>query len=293
MKNTLVAFASASAILFGLSTQVTGCACAQEEVTNEEGETRTLTVCEPLTVFQGTEVTESVPYTAGQGIEIDGANGSVDVVVGSGSDVTVSFRPKTARGGDEEEEAVAEMENDLTLTAEVQGDNVYIAATTAEGSNPYLAADITVTLPSSFAGPVDVFNDNGGADVDLRGTAPSSVRLKVDNGGLTLRGAAGPLDIEQGNGTSCDVGVAAWATSDGTIACDSIDADITIPSGANGSIQVQSQTGTIVEPSPLPSDWDASPDNQSNSATWSIGADPAAGGNVLITNDGDIVLSVN
>lgn len=291
MKNSLVAFASASAILLGLSTQLAGCACSQETVTDEDGNEKTLTVCEPLTQYQGTEVTQTIAYTAGQGVEINGANGGIDVNVGSGSDISVSFQPKTARAGDEEEEAISEMENDLTLTVRDDGDNILIEATTAEGSNPYLAADIRVTLPSSFAGRADIFNDNGSADVDLGGTAPTSVRLKVDNGALNLRGAAGTLDVSQGNGTECNVSVSAWSTENGTITCDSIDSVIGIPSGANGSIQVQSQTGLITDPSPLPSDWVASEQNVDNSKSFTMG--DGMGGNVVITNDGDIALDAN
>jgi len=293
MKNTLVAFASASALLLGLSAQLTGCACQQEQVTDEQGNSKTLTVCEPLTTYQGTAVDKTIAYTAGQGVEINGANGSVKVRVGGGSDVSVTFSPQTSRAGDEEDQAISEMENDLTLTVRDDGDKIVIETSKADGSNPYLAANISVTLPSSFAGRADVFSNNGGADVALGGTAPTSVRLKVDNGSLTLTGAAGTLDVSQGNGTSCDVSVASWGTEDGTISCDSIDSNITVPSGANGSIQVQSQSGLIYDPSPLPSDWLASEDNADNSKSFSFGADPGTGGNVVITNDGDIALNVN
>ena len=294
MKNSLIAFASASAILLGLSTQLMGCACSQETVTDEDGNEKTLTVCEPLTQYQGTEVTETIAYTAGQGVEINGANGGIDVTVGSGSDISVSFQPKTARAGDEEDEAIAEMENDLTLTVRDNGDTILIEATTAEGSNPYLAADIRVTLPSTFAGRADIFNDNGSADVDLTGSAPTSVRLEVDNGQLNLRGAAGTLDVSQGSGTACNVSVAAWGTEDGSITCSSSDAVIGIPSGANGSIQVTSENGVVVEPATLPGDWTAAEGNVDNSKTFTLGM---GGANVVITNDGlnngDVILDVN
>jgi hypothetical protein len=289
MKNSLVAFASASAILLGLSTQLAGCACEQQQT--EEG--TTVTVCEPITIFEGTPVDRSVAYTTGMGLEIDGANGSVDVKVGGSGEVKVTFQPVSGGGSDDADQARSEMENDLTLIAEDRDGTVYIAAQTADGSNPYLGARITVTVPSDFSGGVDVFNDNGSADVNLGGTAPTAIRMQIDNGGLTLRGAAGDLDVNQGNGTSCDVSIAGWGAANGTIACDSIDSEITIGSGLSGNITVVSQNGLISDPNPLPSDWLASEQNVDNSKSFSFGADAATASTVAITNDGDILLDAN
>ncbi|MCA9617375.1 MAG: hypothetical protein KC731_00040 [Myxococcales bacterium] len=287
MKNALLTFGSAAAILLGLSTQLAGCACEQQ--TQEDGST--LTVCEPITIYEGEPVTDTLLYAPGKGLEADIANGSLTVRVGGGDEVSVTWRPKTGHGRGEEDLARQEMEEGLTFTLEERGDMIYVQSAVAAGKSPYLGADVEITLPSGFAGAVDIFKENAGdVDADLRGSTPTSTRVSA-NGSLRVLGAQGTLDIAQTAGLSCEVSVTGWSANSGKIACDDA-ADITIASGLGGILTAVSQRGVVNDPSPFPSDWVAAEGNVENSKTFSFG-DSTGAGTVAVTSDEDVNLSVN
>ena len=93
--------------------------------------------------YTGNPASQSADYAAGQGIEIVSHNGQVDVVVGSGSDVGVEFRPFTRNTDDPEGEdaATAELADKLVLEV-TAGDPIQVRVATRDGATRKPAGSI-------------------------------------------------------------------------------------------------------------------------------------------------------
>jgi hypothetical protein len=228
-----------------------------------------------VTVEPGTQwlldpITKTATYEAGDGVRVDQQNGEVSIERGSGSEISAVFEPFTFRADDEEEEASAEMKNDLTLTVEDQGGYVLVRVAKADGSSGYLGAHVTVTLPADFSGGIEVDSDNGGLD---------------------LRDASGQLTIDVNNGTST-IEVDAWSPLDGTVNVGNGDLEFTVASGLEGSIEAIADGAdpAVIGPDPMPADWDVTETSATNK-TFTFGTDPTVGGTVtLTTGNGDITI---
>ena len=274
--NKIVHLATMSALALGAAALVGGCKVTVESAT----------------IYNGTPVSKSLTYVSGYDIVVEGDNGEIKLERGNGSSVEVTFEPFSMRADDEGDLAQQDMEQDLELVASADG-QIVIKASKKSGATGGLGAHITVTLPAGFDAGVDVWSGNGGISAALDGGMPTSTKIHTDNGSLDITGADGVLNITQDNGVDCDVRITGWTTSDGVVSCDSIDSNIRIAKGLSGNITVVANNGVITDPSPLPSDWIASEANVDNSKAFSFGADAANMGIVDITNDGDIILSVN
>jgi hypothetical protein len=216
----------------------------------------------------------SAAYEAGDGVRVVQQNGEITIERGSGSEISATFEPFTFRADDEEDEAKAEMEDDLTLTVEDQGTYVLVRVAKADGSSSYLGADVTVTLPAEFGGGIEVESDNGGLD---------------------LRDASGPLTIDMNNAASTTVEVAAWSAIDGTVHVGNGDLEFTVASGLEGSIEAIAGGAdpSVIGPNPMPSDW-AVEETSATEKIFTFGTDPTAGGRVsLTTGNGDITIFVD
>jgi hypothetical protein len=231
----------------------TGCEC-QDQGTNEQGQN--VTTCESVKKFVGTSYSESVAYTAGQGLTFNGVNGNVDVNIG-GTEVVVEFTPFSVRGHSKQAEAADDMEQDLQTSLTNDGD-IVVEVDRADGSFNGLGADVVITLPSSFDGAVTINQNNGFVDLDLEGALPTSVTVDNDGSGdIDIAGARGALNIK--GAFDIDVRVDEWAPegSNGSIISDGSLGDITVslPTASAGSIEALSETGIVTGPSPLPENW--------------------------------------
>jgi hypothetical protein len=292
MKN-IVHIASAAAILLGIGAAGQGCVLTNchDETDPDTGKTKQVCDVETLQGYRGSDVNNTLTYTAGMNITINSQNGDVTLKTGSAGTVGVTFKPFTARPGGEDEEAKIEMTEDIVYTASDDG-SIQIGVAKKSGSSSGLGADIVVSLPAGYDGAVSITQNNGEVKGTLAAGVATATSIDLNNGSLDVSGVSGVLNIAQGNGIDCNVGISSWGVGSGSVSCDSINAVIAVKSGLTGSLQLQANGGVISETG-LPTDWTASPENQENSKSFSFGADPASTGNVLMTNDGDIDLIVN
>jgi hypothetical protein len=289
MKN-LTRLASACALLLGASFLTTGCAQnCHDETDPDTGKTVRVCEAETVTIFRASEPTvETLAYTAGYNITVKNDNGDVDVRKGSGTDLTVEFRPFSGRAERDEDIAVRDMTEDLELIATADGELV-VHANKKDGSNSLLGCDMVVTLPAGFDGAVILDNDNGPLDADLTGGTPASTTLTMDGAGTSnITGAAGPLNIQGASAGDTTVTLSSdpLAWGGGTITAGGPgDVTVSVPSGANGSIQIQACGDNAINAPSLPSDWVASPDNSDVSQSYTMGS---GGDNLSITCDGQL-----
>jgi hypothetical protein len=291
--NTILRFASFGAVLAGMGFFVTGCECTEQEQSAEPGENnsnqQTVTECESLKKFVGTSRSSSLAYTDGADLVVDGVNGNIEVNIGSGTDVTVEFQPFSWRGHSKEADAKADIENDLVTTFTDDG-SMHVVVSRKDGSFNGLGADIVITLPSGFNGGVDIDPNNGFVEANLGGLA-EFVTIKNDGSGdIDVTGASGPLNLV--GEFDITVAVSEWSATDGSVKSNGGlgNVTITVPSGANGSIQATSQGGLVISPSPLPADWseDAAGDN---SKTFTFGT--VDGGNLVVDGGDDVTILVD
>jgi hypothetical protein len=295
--NNILRMAFSATLVLGVGSVTNGCIIG--DCTDAEGNKKDNCVTlSPAKGYTGTDVVQTLQYTDGLDIVITQENGDVDVEHGTtAGEIQVTFSPFTADEDSPEGEAEAKraMENDLVMTATDDG-RIEISVGRVSGASGFLGAHIEVKLPASFSSHVSIESSNGSVAAELDNGTPLSTTVHVDNGSMQIAGAAGQLDIVQGNGTECDVRVAAWAPAgeDGVITCSWNEAFITLPSGAEGSIQVTAGEN-IVDPDPLPADWVPSDENTATAKSFSFGTDPAAGANVVISGDdafGEVFLDV-
>lgn len=306
--NTTLRLASMSVLLLGVALGTNGC------VISDCGDGDSSTTCaETGTKYLGPDETLSAAWTAGQSLTIKNDNGQIEVNVGAADTVSVTFKPFTFGGNDAkaEEEAKREMDQDLTYVAGPGEGGVLIDADRASGSNDFLGADMVVSVPSNFdgaliidsgngglsvglgglttaaIGALDVTQGNGDVSVDLGATPPTSTRVYNNGAGdIQVLGAAGPIDIR--GDFDVELSVGAWAATgqNGTVVAGGPgDISVTVPGGANGSIQATAcgDDGLVNEPSSLPTDWTveaAAP----GSKTFTFGT--MGGANLVVTCDG-------
>ena len=193
--NTLVRTSALFALGFGLLAGSTGCELQQCDVTttNDAGVTTTQKgVCaKSLEKWVGTAETKQAQWTPGSEVIIDGFNGPITVVKGSGTLVTATFTPVDLRAHGTSD---AEIQADFAaLKKDVVGDyngtgNVLVKSYQQGAAHTGLGAELRVELPASFDGPLTIVQHNGETDAQYVGSA-SSISVSSDNGGVT--GAVG------------------------------------------------------------------------------------------------------
>jgi hypothetical protein len=240
---------------------------------------------ESMTRFEGNDVNMSGAYTSGQNIRVESLNGSIRLRPGSSAtEVTVTFMPFTMRPDDEEEQAWAEIHDDLRLTVDDSSGTILIKASRASGSNDYLGAEVRVDLPAGFDGGIEVEQDNGQVDADLTGGSPAYTTIFGGNGSLDIVGAGGQLDIFCDNG-DIDLTVQSWAVDSGSVEIDG-PGDITfgVAAGLSGRITAQAadpDDDKALVTGPNSGDW-VETETAPNDKSYDFGADPAAGGLVTL-----------
>lgn len=176
-------------------------------------------VFKSLTRFAGSSEVRELPWASGMGVTVDSVNGSVEVIDGPASDrIAVRFTPFVFRAHDTGAE---EVETDLMLL-EMQvlegPSGVTVDASRQEGAPPTLGVDITVELPLSFNGALELTQNNGTVDVRTS-TSPSSVIIVSDIGSIDV--AVGVMDavdiLGDTGGISVSMGAIAPFASGGSI----------------------------------------------------------------------------
>jgi hypothetical protein len=281
LRNVGFAFLVALSPLAALST---GCVV---ECQDQDG----VTVCQVENAVRSEAATidQSVAYTAGSAIDIEGANGTIKVVRGSGDDVSVAVVPFILDKASNEENARAHMEKNLQVSASADAGRVLIRVTRASGASGALGGDLTVSIPSSFDGDFSLLQGNGSVEVDLGGATPASTKVVNDGAGsISVQGARGLLEVVAGTG-DVDVDVATWATGGtGRVFSDNGDITIAVPAASDGTMSLLA-SDQLTE-STLPAEWLVAGEGSQRSYTMGAGA----GGHVDVTADfGSIVLTVN
>ena len=237
-------------VTFALLAPLSGCElqdCDNPE-TGAEG------VClKSLKRFESEPETQSAAYTAGAGVTIDSPNGDVRVVRGDDDgQVSATFEPFVMRAYDTPEEEAAEniASIERSVTADAGGD-VLVDVSYPSGSPP-LGADITVELPSSFTGRLDIDQNNGSTEVDFVGAAVAVI-VSSNNGSCDIAtGSASNIDVHCDNGDleASVSGVAPQAGSGFSTGNGSI--TLSLPSDAVFSVRALALAGGTVEFDRLP-----------------------------------------
>lgn len=240
---------------------------------------------ETLVKYVGSDESTTVEYLATQGVRIVSANGRVEVTTGNVSRVQVTFSPFTMAKKDQGDRAVYEIENRLKLSAITSGD-IVIKTEKTDGASAYLGADIRVVLPVVFDGALQIDQNNGRVDVNLRGAPDRAVRIDSGNGSIELAGASGALDVRTENG-SVEVDVDAWSARDGLVETGNGDITIWVPANVDGAMTAWA-TEPIIEQG-IPSSWATAGEGNARSYTMGNGD----GGQVdLKTEFGEIEIIV-
>jgi hypothetical protein len=182
----------------------TGCELQKCDVTttNDAGATTTKSgVCaKSLKKWVGTPRNKTAQWASGGSLTIDGFNGPITVVKGSGTTVSVTFTPVDLRAYDTKE---ADIQADFAAlatdaTADANG-NVSIKTYQNGSAHSGLGAEIRVALPDTFDGALSVTQHNGDTSLPFTGSA-SSLTVSSHNGDVS--GSAGVPGAQGGKVTT-------------------------------------------------------------------------------------------
>jgi hypothetical protein len=240
-----------SALSFALLLPLGGCEvqdCDNEE-TGAEG------IClKSLKRWTAPDETMDTGYTAGASVTIDSPNGDVRVVRGDSTDtVSATFEPFVLRAHDTpDEEAEADLDSlERSIGTDGNG-NVVVDVSRPSGSPSSLGADITVALPASFDGVLEVDQNNGSTEIDFVGAAVGVI-VTSDNGGCDIAtGSASEVSVHCDNGdltatidaVSSQFG-SGFSTGNGSV-------ELSLPSEGVFSVQAQALDGGVVTINGLP-----------------------------------------
>lgn len=233
---------AAVALLAGFGLSTAGCEASLTAETAEE--------------YTGTESVETIEWVSGQDLQVDGRNGQIDIVPGVAGEVSVTFKPFTFRGPDEEAEAAAEMEGDLQTSVTEDAAGAVFVEARATGGSSSLGAKMVIAIPPEF--DAGIFIEQGNGDVEIA-TVGQAVELAIVNEGV------GDC-VVQGNETVIRSKV--W--------CSAVSL-----TGVSGYVNVQADGldgNAAVEMASVAGFDNGVPDGESK--------------NVIYTEDGDIVLTV-
>jgi hypothetical protein len=260
-----------SALSFALLLPLGGCEvqdCDNEE-TGAEG------VClKSLKRWTAPDETMETGYTAGANVGIDSPNGDVRVVRGDSTDrVSATFERFVLRAYDTpDEEAQADLDSlERSIGADGNG-NVVVDVSRPSGSPSSLGADITVALPTTFDGVLEVDQTNGSTEIDFVGAA-AGVVVTSSNGGCDIRtGSASEVSVHCDNGdltASIDAASAqtgsGFSTGNGSV-------ELSLPSEGVFSVQAQALDGGDVRINGLP---DACSVNEASDAAKTVSCNGA------------------
>jgi len=208
----------------------------------EDGQDNCISL-ESGTTYTDTD-TQSVAYTAGQGLVIDGFNGRIEIEDGAAADqIEVEWKKSVVAETSDAGEDQAKARFDSDIQVNVTSDTNVRIETDRDSSNGNPTVTLLVRLPASFDGAISIEQGNGTVDLDLRSFTPSAVTVRNDGAGdVDITGAQGTLDIQ--GGFDVAVQMSAWPTGDSQLLSDGQlgDVEVTLPADANGTISVTGET---------------------------------------------------
>jgi hypothetical protein len=240
-----------SALSFALLLPLGG--CEVQDCDNEETGADGLCL-KSLKRWTAPDETMDTGYTAGASVTIDSPNGDVRVVRGDSTDtVSATFERFVLRAHDTpDEEAEADLDSLERSIGPNGNGNVVVDVSRPSGSPSSLGADITVALPTSFDGVLEVDQNNGSTEIDFVGAAVGVI-VTSDNGGCDIRtGSASDVSVHCDNGdltasideVSAQTG-SGFSTGNGSI-------ELSLPSEGVFSVQAQALDGGVVTINRLP-----------------------------------------
>jgi hypothetical protein len=266
--------------LLGGALLLTGCK-ASKCVGPDGGELDNCIQLQPLKRYNGTVVQQSVAWSAGKTVTIENHNGTIVVdAAGGATAVSVDAAPFDLETGDEAGRAAATSAMDNNPLA-ISGDTSGNVIVTGNGGT-YVGFDLTVHVPSTFDGALSVTGHSGSVTVATAATSPSTVvsagagDIMVTNafGHLEITGQASDItfagapkgignfiktDVGKINATivptanlaitaTCDNGTVTLASSmtNATMGANNASAAITLGTGLDGVLAVQSGMGDII-----------------------------------------------
>ncbi len=201
-----------------------GCELQCTENENSQGGT---CVAKSLKRFKGEPQVKSVPWSAGESVEVQGVHGDIVVLEGTGNEVVVTFEPFSYRAHDSGDAARQEMSENLVLSVEMDAGVSIVTA--RDGGNDGLGARIVVALPPSFDGHLSVENagassiNPGNLDVQFVGASPKVSLLNEGTGSCDLSGGASVTTTDvvcggaaQVRGVADDVSITTMGLETGT-----------------------------------------------------------------------------
>lgn len=173
-----------SVLSLGVSSLLLG-GCEVTDCKTDDG--KDAKCAESLKAYEATETLETLPYTGGGSVTINGKYGDITILPGDAGEVSTTFMPFNYRGNSQEEDARRELEENLDLIFEDDGAGNFSIVTSRNGGTNGLGSHITVRLPPEFDGVLIVENEGDGVinqgliDVKFVGEATT---LNVTNHGL-------------------------------------------------------------------------------------------------------------
>ena len=265
---------SSLAVLGCLAVLCTGC-----EVSDCSPEDESKGVCvqgESLTEFKGTETTDTVDWTPGMPLSVDGMNGEISIKQGTAGKVSVLFKPFTFRGASKR----AEADEDLTVhfqKAVTTTDGVVGVRTSRSGGGSSIGAHMDISIPPEFDSSITLKNGNGNIEVffvgnattlDARHDSSAAGDCEVRGGPMLFKttvvcafearvsGVQDDVDVStRGAGGDITVSIASVAAeaAGGTITSESGDVSVTMPAAGGYSVQAQANKDGVVNEGTLPS----------------------------------------
>jgi hypothetical protein len=182
-----------------------GCEAQDCDVETGDGEVQQGVCLKSLKKFRAANpIVKEAVWAPGGAITIEGINGDIDVVQGSGTNVVATFEPWVYRAYDTPpEEARQDLE---ALEGIVEGNvngvtGAVFVQSRRNGGVSTLGADITIAIPPTFDGALSVKQRNGSTNIGFAGSA-TALSLSSDNGGcdVAASGTAATLDVDCENG---------------------------------------------------------------------------------------------
>jgi len=239
---TLLSFLAAGSSLSG---------CEAQNCTGPNGEKA---VClKSLTRFEGDRVIQSADYAPGADVTITSKNGDVTVESGDADDaVSATFQPFVLRAYDTSEDEVQADLAKLDTSIDTNADGS-VSVTVARESGAYdtLGADVTVGLPPSFGGVLNVSPQNGETSVLFVGAA-AGVVVHSGNGSCNVAAGSSDVSVECKNGDLvASIDAPAPQTGSGFVT-DNGSITLNLPSDGVFSVEAQAADGGTVSVDGLP-----------------------------------------
>ena len=230
---------------------------------------------ETLTEFKGAETTDTVDWTTGTPLSVDGLNGEISIKQGTvAGKVVVVTKPFTFRGASKR----AEADQDLTVhfKKELFGSGTVGVRTSRDGGGSSIGAHIDVSIPPEFDSTITLRNGNDDIEVfavanatelDARHDSSATGDCRITGGPnlfkttvvcafeATVSGVNDDVNVSThaaGGDITLSISSIAAASAGGTITSENGDISVSFPSDASYSVQATANAKGVVTEGTLP-----------------------------------------